>query len=814
MDIDITKYKSHQEKYLQNHLQGVMAKVKYRTENLPTTLNLKIAEIAALFHDLGKINLHFQRKLNGEKVNEYSSHAYLSAFFFWNFCGANLKLVQSWKFRNEQYVSLLAMIARHHGNLPDFEDSVLSSDETRRLAKFLSTNPYLPVSEFLQKFRNYHNFTEFLENSKEFLLNCSENFQENLSKIKLVEKFNRKPLEFFLETQFCFACLLEADKRDAGNNENYTRRNLRENYFELNFGKKIDEKLDSFTEKSDLNNLRTAMRIEAVENLREKLAKNKRIFTLSAPTGAGKTMMLLALAKEISAKDKSLSVIYALPFLSITEQVEEICRNIFDNNVLRIDSRAENQTIQELQKKLDDEQTDENIKRLIQENFTETTFDHPFIITTFVQVFETFLSNRNATLLRLPNFSKTVFLIDEIQALPYRLYSFFVALLDEFCKQFDSYAIISTATMPHLDISQTKGETHVAGRNLFEKYETPDELLDAPKYFSEKVFNRYRITRLVQDDFTVSDLATHIENRDESCLVVLNTIDDTKELYNLLSEIYGKEECLLLNTHFTPKDRKTKIWLAKRRLKYNKRIILISTQLIEAGVDIDFPTVYRDFCPLPSLIQSAGRCNRNGKWDFGEVFFFALRKETGKLSSELIYRDEAGHFLEFCRKELNQVVTEAELFEIQRKFFRKEVGESLKFGVHRQSGEEFDFVKLIKKAAFEQIGKFRLIDEQYFGYEFRYYIPRNANDEEFEKLQELTSLKTARNYEDAEQKRIKIENKMKKMSPQIVTFRVTDANLAPAFEGEECCQIRKLADLDRYSFEKGIDFAANTGFII
>ena len=808
MDTDLTTaFKSHSEKYLQDHLQGVMAKVKYRTENLPTTLNLKLAEIAALFHDLGKINPNFQRKLNGEKVKEYSSHAYLSAYAFWNFCYSNREKLATWISRNEQSLSLLAMIARHHGNLPDFENGILNKDETKRLAAFLTTNSALPISDFLQ----------MLESHAKFNLDVSGNFQDKLFKAKLVEKFNKQPLEFFLETQFCFACLLEADKRDAGNNEDYNRKNLREEYFEVNFGNKIDEKLNSFTEKNALNDLRTAMRVESVANLREKLPENKRVFTLAAPTGAGKTLMLLALAKEILAKDKNLSVIYTLPFLSITEQVEGICREIFDDNVLRIDSRAENQTIQKLQEKLDDEQTDENVKRLLRESFTETTFDHPFVITTFVQVFEALLSNRNATVLRLPNFSKTVFLIDEIQALPYRLYSFFTAFLEEFCRQFDSYAIISTATMPHLDFPSSE----IAGKNLFSNYQKPFELLDAPKYFGEKVFNRYRVTRLLQSDFKISDLAEHIENRNESCLIILNTIDDTKDLYALLSKNYGKEECILLNTHFSLKDRRTKIWLAKRRLKYKKKIILISTQLIEAGVDIDFPKVYRDFCPLPSLIQSAGRCNRNGKLEFGEVFFFALQKESGKLSSELIYRDEAKGFLKYCRDKLPETITESELFEIQKDFFKTEVGEFLKFGIHKQSncndGETkgiLNLVTSINKAAFEQLGKFRLIDEDYFGFEFRYYIPKDEQDEAFEELQTLTQIKNTRNYEEAMQKRIAIETKLKEMSARIVTFRIRDENLAPAAEGEEVCKIRKLGDLSRYTFEKGIELKANAGFII
>jgi CRISPR-associated endonuclease/helicase Cas3 len=267
-------------------------------------------------------------------------------------------------------------------------------------------------------------------------------------------------------------------------------------------------------------------------------------------------------------------------------------------------------------------------------------------------------------------------------------------------------------------------------------------------------------------------------------------------------------------------DRQTKIEYCQKRLKDEKKIILISTQLIEAGVDIDFPTVYRDFCPLPSLIQSAGRCNRNGKLEFGEVFFFALQKDNGKLSSELIYRDEARGFLEFCRKELKEIITESELFEIQRRFFQTEIGEYLEFGIHKQTnckdGERegvLNLVKSVNKAAFEQLGRFKLIDEQYFGYEFRYYIPKNNQDESFETLQKLSEIKFSRNFEEAMQKRIKIENLMRKMSARTVTFRVLDENFTPAYENE-VFKIRKLADSTNYSFEKGIKITQKSGCII
>jgi CRISPR-associated helicase Cas3/CRISPR-associated endonuclease Cas3-HD len=823
MGIDIKEYKSHSEKLLQDHLSGVIEKVKYRTANLSATLNLKLAEIAALFHDVGKINPNFQEKLLTGKSYGYSSHAYLSAYAFWCFCRQNQKKVLEWITRKEQCFSLLALLARHHGNLPNFEEGILNSEETEKLAKFLEKNPSVPISEFLQEFKTYKTFSEFLNEHESFTLDTSSYLQEKFFKVRVLEP--RQPLEFFLETQFCFACLLEADKRDAADNQNYKRENLRRSYFEQNFSPKIEAKLQEYAEKQDktsLDILRTAMRDEAVKTLREVLNEDKRVFALAAPTGAGKTLMLLALAKEIFLKNPHLSVIYTLPFLSITEQVETICREIFDDNVLRIDSRSENREIQNLQEKLDDEQTDENVKKLIQESFTETTFDHPFIVTTFQQVFETLLSNRNAQLLRLPNFSKTIFLIDEIQALPYRLYTFFTALLDEFCRRFDSYAIISTATMPHFDFPSQETE----GRKLFANYQKPIPLLDAPKFFGEKVFNRYRVKQIKQENFQVKDLADLIIDCDESALVILNTIDDTKQLYDLLLTKYGEEECLLLNTHFTLKDRRTKIWLCKRRLKKNQKIILISTQLVEAGVDIDFPTVFRDFCPLPNLIQSAGRCNRNGIYEFGDVFFFVLRKENGKPCSELIYRNEAKNFLDFCRNELPESFTESELFEIQQKFFQKEVGEKLKFGEHLQSncadGDRqgiLNLVKCINKAAFETLGRFRLIDEREFGYEFRYYIPNGSNDEEFEKLVELAKTAYSRNFEEAKQRQIKIETQLRKMSDRMVTFRLRNFSDAPAWSNEvfstdKYVGIRELADLTDYSFQKGINISPHGGCII
>jgi CRISPR-associated endonuclease/helicase Cas3 len=819
MGADLTNtFFSHPTKPLEKHLNGVARKVLRRTEGLPTSLNFKIAEVAAIFHDVGKINPKFQAKLNNIKPQGYSGHSYLSAYALFCFALSNREKVMEWCGNSsERYLSLAAMIARHHGDLPDFANGIFNQRPFEDLQKFLTERLLLPISDFLQ----------ILLPHTKFEIDESPQFSESIFKTaKFAATQTQAPLAFFLETQFGFACLLESDKRDAGSNEDYKRKKLKP-YFQQNFAARIDEKLNSYKAENDLNRARTRMRKEAVANLRLGLKAGRRIFTLPAPTGAGKTMMLLALAKEILTHNSALNVIYALPFLAITEQVEAICQEVlydlneFDEGrfkdevaVLRVDSRAENPRIEKIQGELETEQNEEKLAELLRENFSAETFDHPFIVTTFVQVFETLVSNRNATLLRLPNFSRTIFLLDEIQALPPRLYTFFVALLDEFCRQFDSYAIVSTATMPYLEIRPKENVANQPDNEkpekLFVTYTRPAELLDSNCY-AGTVFNRYSISNKKYIS-TVEQLENEIQGHNNSCLVILNTIDDTKRLYVLLRELYRADECVLLNTHFTLNDRRAKLNHCQQRLKDKEKIILVSTQLIEAGVDIDFPVLYRDWCPLPNLIQSAGRCNRNGKYSTGgEVHFVALQSVGGKLSAELIYRGKDKKLLDFGSTEFPARISEAEMKTLQERYFEF-VGTNLTIGEHEQSNIKLHMTRHVNKAEFETLGKFKLIDDQEFGEEHRYFIPQGFADSRFEDLQRLASIKRGKSFAEAKKNRIAIEIKLREMAVDIVQFRLPKGKNSPSFS-DEVLGIRKLADNKDYSSEVGI-VLEGSGYII
>jgi CRISPR-associated endonuclease/helicase Cas3 len=796
----VEQYRSHPNKLLKVHTDGVLKGVQRFT-------TLKIAETAAIFHDVGKLNPYFQQKLEGKTTKGYSNHAYLSAYAWLAFCRKNREVLEQFFDINRPELchAITAIIAHHHGNLPDCTEvrNIFRERETKELLLFLQSHADIPVSEFLQQFEN-------LAQHQVFSLQEAAFTEKFLFEIKLPANRISKPLDFFLETQFAFASLLLADKADASEYEKESK--VAE--FVKNYHASLQRFTDSFTAESALNKVRTEMRDESVQTIRTALEHTKqRVFTLTAPTGAGKTVMLLSLAGEVLRQKGAYRILYALPFLSITEQVEEICKKVFGaDQVQRIDSKAENAVFQRLQENADDDP--EEAQKLLNEDFAMNTFDYPFIITTFVRFFETLVSNKNATLLKLPNFAQCIFLIDEIQALPPRLYGFFTALLEAFCKKFDSYAILSTATMPDFVLPEDNSIEKNFPKKVFVDYQVPKELLQSEMYFSHSVFNRYTIYRIPKR-LSITTLADELLSENASALIILNTIDDTKRLHTKLLERNVNAKIILLNTHFTPNDRIKKIECAKRFLESDKRVILISTQLIEAGVDIDFPVVYRDMCSLPSLIQSAGRCNRNGKREMGRVVLFELYHDE-KRRADLIYRGADKKFMEFANTAIQgQDFEESSLFDIQKRFFGGTIRQETRFGYHESSvfqqnvqtqKKAIFFAQRIQEAAFNEIGKFRLIDKSEFGEEFRYYVPSSQNDIAFERFGELVQNLIEAPFKDFAKRKlsmIAIEQHLKMMQGNIVQIRLRPKDIPPITIGEVCFGIHQI-DIESYDFETGI----------
>jgi CRISPR-associated endonuclease/helicase Cas3 len=824
MVVDINKLKSHPNKALLTHVNGVIKGTKSLSSS-------NIAELAAIFHDLGKMNFGFQIKVYptveqdlGIKVTEadrkYSHHAYLSAYAFLCYYlknGADLEKHFGKGFSKNELLALVIIIAKHHGNLPNFlsvnvhdeKEQVLNKDEANRLFEYLEQST-IPFDEFPRLFNLPNNsYSDLLSDNK------AKNFFKNFH---LDIKSHSNYLKFYQETQFSFASLIQSDKKDAGYIEIDDKRNI-ENFcsqYSSSFNNYL-KTLEPYQDKP-LNQLRTKIRNEVTFNISNFLKNdNTRIFDLTAPTGSGKTLSLLSLADEIIKQKGNLRVMYCLPFLSITEQVEKEVLEIFKGQskfVQRIDSKSINEDIQRLQKELDRNPSESKFKELGTKQFQENIFEYPFIITTFVRFFEAFVKNRNAGLLKLPSFSNCIFLIDEIQALPPRLYGFFVGYLDAFCKRFNSYAVISTATMPDFELPTDEI------KSFFPDYQVPPKLLSST-YFDNELFNRYIIEHQ-KDGIGISTLAQKLIDENQSVLCIVNTIDDSKDLFEELSESLQPHEICLLNTHFTPNDRKYKIEYAKLRLKSNKRIILISTQLIEAGVDIDFPVLYRDMAIIPSIVQSAGRCNRNGDLKEngekikGRVIVFNLYKQE-KARASLIYRGKDRKLLTSTKKVLiDKFYEENKLFKHQKYYF-KFIRENLMFGEHEQNDgkDKLDFIELIKEAMFATLGKFKLIDDEYYGEAYRIYIPENNKDDAFDKLEKIVKVLDnlqERNWNIIGKLKGEINTLLKEMSSQVVQVRLKKNDIKPDFRSEEVRGL-VLLDIEGYDEVEGINLSVDNQFI-
>ena len=804
MGFDLNKCYSHPGKLLKVHLENVALSSKRFT-------SFHAAKLVSLFHDIRKVNPNFQQKLSGSCPKGYDHHAYLSAYVFFLSLIRNSSIFQIPQgFNRKNYlISLITIVAKHHGDLPNMMpnngNSILSDYEIVNLYVFLDKTD-IPVDEII---------SELLEllGIKTTEFTSLESLEIQRVRNTFIELVPNKPneykvaLAFYLEIQSIFSALVKADKSDAGDmlsmlddDERYL------NEFSHKYPNILQGYLDNLKSQTLLNIERTKIRLESINSIRKGLKEGKQIFELTAPTGSGKTLMLLSLASEIIKSKGAKRIIYGLPFLSITEQVESEVLKIlkgYEYFVQRIDSKSTNTRFDDIQKELDENPSEKLLQELEALEFQEDTFDYPFIITTFVRIFETLLGNKNHELMKLPNFSNCVFLLDEIQSLPPRLYGFFVAYLDKFCKLTGSFAIVSTATQPALRLPDDNKEA----KEFFLDYEQPFKLLSLSHY-ENPVFNRYTV-EVQKSIIDIEQLGHQVLQEEKSVLVILNTIQDTKDLYNFIRKNMDNTNVLLLNTHFIPRDRSLKIYLAKRKLRQGDKVVLISTQLIEAGVDIDFPVLYRDFATISSIVQSAGRCNRNGKnAEKGKVVVVRLGTNQGERSS-LIYQGPDKELIQFSRESFyeSENCEEKDMLNIQKAFFEK-ICDQLIFGAYGEKLKN-NLMEDISQCMYEKVGKFSLVDNNIFGEECLYYVPRNGDDKNFKLLLKYQkNLKESLSHDDKISiircHKRKLSNQLKKMANRIVQIRIKPNQSKPITSSVEDYNGLYKISTKCYNFDTGI----------
>ncbi len=335
------------------------------------------------------------------------------------------------------------------------------------------------------------------------------------------------------------------------------------------------------------------IRSEVLSQCREKADEPPGIFSLTVPTGGGKTLASMAFALKHATKHGKRRVIYVIPYTSIIEQTANTFRNIFPDAVVEHHSNLGP----------DKETTVKN--RLAAENW-----DAPIIVTTNVQFFESLFAARTSRCRKLHNIVNSIVVLDEAQLLPPEFLQPILSVINLLARHYGVTFVLSTATQPALNSREGFGWSFKGLEGVREIISDPDALYHEP----ERVV--VEIPPDLHQTESWDEIAERVQ-RHESVLTIVNSRQDARELHRRMPEGTLHLSALMCGEH-----RSRVIENIKQRLDDGRAVRVVSTQLVEAGVDIDFPVVYRALAGLDSIAQAAGRCNREGKLERGKVVVF------------------------------------------------------------------------------------------------------------------------------------------------------------------------------------------------
>lgn len=427
----------------------------------------------------------------------------------------------------------------------------------------------------------------------------------------------------------------------------------------------------------------------------EKASAPRGIFSLTVPTGGGKTVASMAFALNHAVANSMKRIIYVIPYTSIIEQNAKVFRDILgQENVVEHHSSVS----YELSENADEL---EYRSALATENW-----DAPVIVTTAVQFFESLYANRSSKCRKLHNIANSVIIFDEAQMIPSNNLRPCVAAIAELVRAYNATAVLCTATQPAIDEMLLE----------YSKKESVVEL--CPDV--DGMFEKFRRTSFEKEGrLTTDELVSRLESQ-QQVLCIVNTRKFAQEVYEALPS----EGRFHLSTLMCPVHRKQKLDEIRERLKSGKTCRVVSTSLIEAGVDVDFPRVFREMAGLDSILQAAGRCNREGKRsaESSIVTVFESENKVNKLIA--VNRDAAEETVRDWTQP-NTTSTIEHYFKAYRDFLRNDD----KSGVITASEKGISGCGL----PFEWIAKeFKLIDQNTFAV----YIPIGEGKELVSRLRE------------------------------------------------------------------------------
>lgn len=532
-----------------------------------------LGELSGLLHDIGKYSTDFQKRiLDNGALCDHST--------------AGAREVS----KDNPIGKLLAYcIAGHHGGLPDGGSESDQGMEGTLCARLCDKKIIPDYEAYLQDAD-----LERINFLKKFIpdLKFLPEYKRNNKKVKR-EGFT---LSFLI--RMLYSCLVDADFLDT---EKFMyagkiKRGL--NYSFQNMYDKLNAHLTNLINNSPETELNRKRKM-ILQKCLDKVDGEKGLYTLTVPTGGGKTLSSLAFALKHLLKHNFERIIYVIPYTSIIEQNAKIFADILgQENVLEHHANFDWDFVK------NDEEIIYDIKKLATENW-----DMPVVVTTNCQFFESLFANKSSKCRKLHNITNSIIIFDEVQMFPLRYLTPCIEAITELIHMYGCTAVLCSATQPALE------ERFHPDLKITDIYEDHQELYSSLR--RTEIKNEQQLSN--------SELLQRIAGY-EQCLAIVNTRRQAQELFTAM----GSEDSFHLSTLMCGMHRKNVLDEIKRRLKSKQTCRVVSTQLIEAGVDVDFPVVYRALAGLDSLVQSAGRCNREGNSALGTVHVFIPEDKYSK----------------------------------------------------------------------------------------------------------------------------------------------------------------------------------------
>lgn len=568
------------------------------------------------FHDTGKINPVFQNdKMNNPVMNYLnppknleSDHSKLSAYIYLGYYLNKLKTLTKSDIKLLKSIIYINafVISRHHSKIDDFRtrfiDKFDSDDELeKRIIDWVNDD------EFAKLFKDGFSFIPLKQKGRDNLFKKLRKYETN------------KQIDLYVYVRFLYSLLVFCDyyatSEFYGDNRNNVM--LKDADFseimELYDNSELVAKIrKNDVGKEKINELRTKIFLDAERNILKNLDKN--IFYLEAPTGSGKSNTALNLSLRLIENDDSLNkIVYVYPFNTLVEQNLASLNKIFGNSKAMNNIAVVNSTTP-LKKGEDENFSDEYQKALLDRQF----LTYPIILTTHVGLFDTFFGNNRESAFGLCQYANSVIVLDEIQNYRIEIWNEIIIFLKEFAKILNLKIIIMSATLPDLELLTDDRSNSVS------LITNPQEYFLNP-IFKDRVKTDYSLINVENTEEALLNHVLKMNKLKKKIMIEFIVRKSAEMFYRQLKEIELDCEVLFISGFDSVLEREKII----NTVKTSKHLILVATQVIEAGVDIDMDIGYKDISKLDSEEQFMGRINRSCKEDGkGIVYFFNLNKAT------------------------------------------------------------------------------------------------------------------------------------------------------------------------------------------